>query len=67
MTRFGRASRSMDRLGLALLTMMMVLLWVQHSALAADLDARTAPDAVGAVESGVGMTGPVAPAGVEHL
>lgn len=67
MTRFGRASRSMDLLGLALLTMMMVLLWVQHSALAADLDAHTAPDAVGAVESGVGTMGPVAPAGVEHL
>lgn len=67
MTRFGRASRTMDLLGLALLTMMMVILWVQHSALAADTDALAAPDAVGAVETGVGTTGPIAPAGVEHL
>lgn len=67
MTRFGRASRTMDLLGLALLTTMMVMLWVQNSALAADADAQIAPDAVGAVMGGDGTTGSVVSAGAEHL
>ena len=68
MTRFGRASRQMDLIGLALLLMMTVMLWVQNSALAADANAHAVPDAVGAVTTGGdGTTGSIAPAGVEHL
>ena len=67
MTRFGRASREMDLIGLALLLMMTVMLWVQNSALAADANAHAVPDAVGAVTGGEGTTGSIAPAGVEHL
>ena len=46
MTRFGRASRRMDLIGLALLALMMVVLWVQHSAVAAEATAQVAPEAV---------------------
>lgn len=67
MTRFGRASRQMDIFGLALMTMMMLLLWVQHSALAADGGARAGTDPVGAVTEDGGSTGSVASAGAQHL
>ena len=66
MIRFGRASRRMDLIGLALLAMMMVVLWVQRSAVAAEAAAQGAPDAVGVVLDGEEAT-TVAPDGAERI
>ncbi len=66
MTHFGQASRTKDLIGIALISMMMVLLWV-NSALATDRAAHTAPDAVGAVTGEVGTTGSIGPVRAEHL
>ncbi len=64
--RLGRASRTMDLVGLALLWMTAVLLWVQDSVPVADTNVQTAPDAVSTEVGWVKTTGSVVFAGAEH-
>ncbi len=66
MTRFGGASRRMDYVGLLLLSVMMVMLWV-NSTLAADGSALAQPDPVGAERGDDGGLGSVDAAGVELI
>lgn len=66
MTRFGGASRRMDFVGLLLLSVMMVMLWV-NSTLAADGSALVQPDTAGAERGDDGGLGSVEAAGVEFL